>query len=203
MSCCENAVCPMKAKYGIPDFNPLDAVEGFPKSPVWIVALNPKTEEEDHERGKSNPMQWNTTEPKARHFSRLKGILGPWYDQLFKKDGIAHTDIVKCGSPAFTSIEAEAVQHCKSYFIEQIKKHKPKLLLVLSSDAARIIAKEAELPDDVTEGTWKVGEQEDEFCFVILSGYSGPRQERYAKLRLKKDFLAAAAEYAGWTSCAP
>ncbi|MES2352900.1 MAG: uracil-DNA glycosylase family protein [Pseudomonadota bacterium] len=185
----------MPNQYGLPAFDPTTAVEGDPNSPIWIVALNPKTEEEDHVSGGNNPITWKDTNPSAPHFMRLQGILGPdWYPKLFQPKGIAHTDIVKCGSPAFTLIEANAVPVCHEFFLAQIKKHKPKLLLVLSSYAARIIAKDAGLSDDATEGAWKFGE-EGEFCYVVLSGYSAPQQERYAKLRLKRDFLAAAQHY--------
>lgn len=190
MSCPNYTTCPMPGAYGRPEFCPANAVEGHSDSPIWIVALNPKTQEEDHVDDQPNPITWTNTNPRAPHFVRLKGILGPWYESLFQSKGVAHTDIVKCGSPGFTSLEANAVQFCKAFFLAQIRKHKPKLLLVLSSEAARIIAKEAKLCDEKTEGSWKFDIESDP-CYVVLSGYSAPRQERYAKLRLRRDFLAA------------
>lgn len=204
MPCPSCNSCPMPNRFGSPNFDPLEAVEGDPNSPIWIVSLNPKTEEDDHARGEPNPINWADTDPAAPHFIRLKGILGTqWYGRLFQQDGIAHTDIVKCGSPSFTSIEVSAIQYCVRFFFAQVKVHKPRLLLVLSSEAARIIAEEARLGEANTEGWWQFGTTKEESCYVVLSGYSAPRQERYARLRLKRDFLAAAAQHVGQPGTPP
>lgn len=182
----------MPGRYGTPCFDPQQAIEGNPASPIWVIALNPKTKTNQHKRRKSNPVSWNRkdTDANAPHFRRLKLLLGDkWYTSLLKDGGVAHTDLLKCGSPGFTSTEKAAVSYCKEFLIDQIRKYRPKLLLVLSSDASKLIAEHAQLDAEATEGDWLLAH--DSRCYVVLSGYSSPRQERYAKLRLRRDFTAA------------
>jgi len=179
----------MPKKYGTPNFDPLDAIEGDPKSPIWIIGINPKTAPDEHAPNQPNPIDWKSTHPNAPHFQRLQRIVGDqWYTCLFKEGGIAHTDLIKCGSPSYSEEAKGAVEHCKGFLLEQISKHKPKLLLVLSSAAAEIIQGEAKIPDGCTEGMWKIGNHQ---CHVVLSGYSSPFQDRYARLRLMKEFINA------------
>jgi hypothetical protein len=179
----------MPAKYGTPNFDPLSAIEGDAESPIWIIGINPKTVPGEHATSQPNPINWTNTRPHAPHFQRLQRVIGEqWYTCLFKEGGIAHTDLLKCGSPSYSEVEMGAVEHCKGFLLDQIRTHKPKLLLVLSSAAAGIIHGEAGLPDGSTEGTWKI---EHHQCYVVLSGYSSPFQDRYARLRLMKDFTNA------------
>lgn len=191
----------MALNYGMPDFDPLEAIEGDPKSPIWVVALNPKTKDKDHILGSSNPMNWSkdiANDKCVPHFGRLKNILGEeWHSSLLQSGGIAHTDIVKCGSPSYTKTERGAVELCKDFLFEQIKKFTPKLVLVLSSDAARLFEGVAGLKDDETEGSWVI-EGTSSRCYVVLSGYSSAQQERYARRRLQRDFLAAAKRLDLW-----
>ena len=194
MSCPKCKKCPMPKKWGIPNFDPANAVEGDSKSAIWIVGLSPKTDESEHQLNSgSNPFTWANrfkAVNKVPHFLRLKSVLGDsWFKRLLQPDGIAHTDIVKCASPVgFGKEHKGAVAYCAEFLLHQIREHRPKLLLVLSSDASRLISKEAKFKADATEGHWKIN---GETCHVLLSGYTSDRQERYAKLRLQKDFLAA------------
>ena len=192
MSCPKCNECPMPVKYGTPQFDPRKAIEGDPASPIWVVSLNPKTKGENHKSGQPNPFDWSKSDRSAPHFLRLKVVLGDhWYAHLLEPGGIAHTDLVKCGSPAFADVEEEAVLHCRDFLVNQISEHRPKLLLVLSSDACRFISAEAKLAENRTEGKWQFGSAIGENCYVVLSGYTSPQQERYAKIRLGRDFLAA------------
>lgn len=186
----------MPQKWGIPQFDPACAVEGYPDSKIWIVGLNPKTKEEKHQQNSCNPISWTNLAKtmaeirKVPHFRRLESILGDdWFSRLLQPNGIAHTDIVKCGSPGYGKTEKSAVGHCKDFFFDQMETHQPKLLLVLSADASTLISEKACLGKDATEGEWKF--DKNNTCHVILSGYTGSWQERYAKLRLRRDFLAA------------
>src|SRR5688572_14870339 len=103
MTCPKVAVCSMPPRYGPPVFDPCSAIEGDPSSPIWIVALNPKTKTEQHVAGAPNPMTWaDKPNERAPHFLRLKPILGEdWHSHLLRENRIAHTDLVKCGSPSF------------------------------------------------------------------------------------------------------
>ena len=191
MSCPKQSECPMSENYGIPDFDPTEAIEGYASSPIWVIGINQKTTPERHISGKPSPTTWKDTDPDAPHFRRLKQVLGDeWYPHLFKLGGIAHTDLLKCGSPGYTKVEISSVPHCRDFLIEQVCKYKPKLLLIVSSAASRFISETAML-NGKTEGVWKY--KSDEECFVVFSGYTGPRQDRFAKYRLNKDFLAACA----------
>jgi hypothetical protein len=193
MPCPKCDECPMALKYGIPIFEPDKAVEGDAMSPIWVVGINPKTKPERHKPGKPNPITWRPedTNWSAPHFRRLGQVLGEDWYQLLKSGGIAHTDLLKCGSPGVTDVENRAVSHCRSFLIHQVRKYRPKLLLIVSSAASRFIAEAANLPSGSTEGDWQFGSKSYEKCYVLLSGYTGPRQDRYAKRRLNSDFLAA------------
>jgi len=194
MPCPNSDRCPMVRPYGAPEFNPSEAIEGDPASPIWIVALNPKTKPADHTQGRPNPMTWGQSDlggAYVPHFGRLKAIVGDeWHRHLLRPNGIAHTDLLKCGSPAFTQVERQSVEFCRGFLLEQIKKYRPKLLLVLSSDAARYIETAAQIDPHGTEGLWNIDDTGSP-CYVLLSGYSASQQERYARRRLRRDFLAA------------
>lgn len=190
----------MPAMWGAPNFNPCTAIEGDPTSPIWIISLNPKTNPKTHEKksGKTNPITWENlkrTVPEIRripHFRRLEDVIGKVrFEEILQPKGIAHTDVLKCGSPAFTVLEKPAVDFCIEFFLSQLKIYKPKILLVNSSDASRIIASTAKLKENVTEGLWDLYGPGKEPLFLIFSGYTSSHQERYAKLRLARDFDSA------------
>jgi hypothetical protein len=194
LTCSKHSTCSMPRMYGTPCFDPEMAIEGDPKSPIWVISLNPKTKPTQHELHGRNPITWlaRDTNPTARHFQRLRAVLGEkWYACLLKEGGIAHTDLVKCGSPGFSEIEKEAVTHCRDFLISQIRRYRPKLLLILSSDASRFVAEQAQFESDRTEGQWRIDKSKRQRCYAVLSGYASPRQEHFAKLRLRRDFLAA------------
>jgi hypothetical protein len=187
---CSRTDCPMRKRYGEPTFDPLAGVEGDAGSPIWVIGINQKTNPDAHTEGVPSPTTWTRTNPNASHFRRLRPVLGEsWYPALLQQAGIAHTDLLKCGSPGQTDIEKISFSHCGPFLVEQLKKHRPKLVLVVSSHAARYIADQAGFPDDATEGTWQVAP--DYGCVVVLSGYTDPRQDHFAKLRVRRDFLEA------------
>lgn len=185
----------MPRVHGAPCFSPALAIEGDPKSPIWIVALNPRGDppKADAPRPLVNTATWGEPNPRAKHFRRLRGLVGDdWHSELLMPEGIAHTDLVKCGSPGFDDAAKSAVDFCKDYLLAQVLEHRPRLLLVLSSDASRVVAEEAHMPAGATEGYWRTtGSSVNHDCLVLLSGYSSPRQDRFAKARLQKDFLRA------------
>ena len=194
MSCPSCEQCPMPQAWGTPSFDPRKAVEGDPGSPIWVVGLNPKTNSDDHTSGGINPMTWENPTIGAPHFERLREVLGPYAPQLLQPNGIAHTDLVKCGSPSYGDTEKNAAAHCKDFLIEQLKTHKPRLLLIVSSDASRLVQEAAGIPEDHTDGEWHFGGDTKDVCKVIFSGYCGPLMERFAKLRLARDFQRIAGE---------
>ena len=158
----------LSKEYGTPNFDPLAAIEGPAESRIWIIGINPKTALGEHVPNQPNPINWKNTNPGAPHFQRLQRLVGDqWYTCLFKKGGIAHTDLIKCGSPSYSAVEKSAVAHCRGFLLEQILTYKLKLLLVLSSAAAEIIQGEAKIPDGSSEGMWKIGDHQ---CYVVLSG---------------------------------
>ena len=98
--------------HGTPEFDPHKAIEGDPLSPIWIVSLNPRVEPVRRTACGTNGMTWTTSYKGVKHFRRIKGVIGDaWYERLLEPSGIAHTDLVKCGSPNFDAVAAGAVEH--------------------------------------------------------------------------------------------
>jgi hypothetical protein len=188
--CPRAAQCAMPPIHGEPSFSPQEAVEGDPRSPIWIVSLNPKTGLPAP--GGPNPMTWGEPDPSARYFRQVRSAVGAdWAPALLREGGLAHTDVVKCGSPSFDDTARLAVGTCSVFLIEQLRRYTPRVLLVLSSPAAAIVAGAAGFPKDATEGIWDLGGGDGAECNVVLGGYAAPMQDRYSRLRLRRDFVAA------------
>lgn len=182
----------MPPAHGEPRFDPMEAIEGDPASPVWVVGLNPR-EAGDPKRPRPRPefnaMTWVDPDPTHVHFRRVGAVIGQdWADVLFLPGGVAHTDTVKCASRRFDEAAQGAVQHCIGFLLRQIEVHKPKVLLVVSSQASRAVAQAAGFADDQASGVWATPTWT---CHVVLSGYTSPRQDRYARSRLRRDFRAS------------
>lgn len=197
MPCPHVSACTMPPAWGIPAFNPRDGIEGDPQSPIWILGLNPKTDPKTHimRRGGPNPHTWHPIAwthhhlNQTPHFRRLKPVLGKRFNMLLQQNGIASTDVLKCGSPAWKAEEVQAVDHCFGFFLDQLKAFQPRVLLVLSSNASRIIASpnHANITANATCGQWHGLYGGSKQLDVILSGYTGSQQERYARLRLANE----------------
>lgn len=195
----------MPKKYGLPSFYPLDAIEGYTDSPVWIVGLNPYAEDED--ASTANSMQWVSNVTSSHdwdnipHFSRLKTVLGKYFWLLGQSKGIASTDIVKCASKNFDrhGTEGSAVSYCKVFLYRQLERYKPKLIIVLGSAGSRYIEEltgmqrgmEVKPTGDLTLVP------SGHTLRYVLSGYTSHRMERYAKARLAVDVQAELANVFG------
>jgi hypothetical protein len=190
--------CPMAEKYGPPLFDPIDAIEGYTDSPVWIVGLNPYGKHPP--QSTSNIMRWISNQPRSHHwegiphFARLKPILGKYFERLGQEHGIASTDIVKCASQRFErgGTEGEAVAICKQFLYAQLEHFKPNLIIVLGSVGSRYIE---ELNKELSGGqnagsiqpTGTLRLRNGHTLRYVLSGYTGYQMERYAKARLAVD----------------
>lgn len=176
-----------------------NGAEGDPESPIWIIGINPAAASDwtDPDRTREMLKDWllakeykgnpNKERPYFKDFSKVSG---PLFDKLGERNGIAHTDIVKCASKRFPPEQAKGakanvvVQNCRDYLLEQIRKHKPRMLICNGSPVSKYILEFIPpSPRGVRNTTsYKNCSLGYEVC-VILSGFIG-RIDDYAKRRL-------------------
>ncbi len=186
-------------------YKPDDFIEGKTNSKIWIVGLNPKadftyTDKRDISdlnnffMGKDKADQKKT----YSYFKDFKKVSDLLYKYLGKEEGVAHTDIVKCFSNEFPpkgcskkDIDS-VISNCSTYFIKQIEKYSPKMIICNGSYVCREIQKIVSPKESISirNATHYIGiintlDGEKEII-IVLSGFIG-RIDDYAKKRLGKE----------------
>lgn len=185
-------------RYRPKSVEPEDWIEGDPKSPIWIIGLNPKTSTNpDVEMNLSSDQLRNEFMKRAndvsyfRDFSRVSLKL---FSALGREKGVAHTDIVKCDSAKWPpeGVSSEDVmlieKSCANYLESQIRAHKPTLLICNGSSVSAYI-KALLTPQDKSIEEAETFFKSDKYGYpihVILSGFIG-RIDNYSKRRLGKE----------------
>jgi uracil-DNA glycosylase len=170
-------------------YPPSAFLEGFDDAPTWIVGLNPAVDESKDPWGDSLEMLRTRLREKRekRYFSRFKSV-SPWlHRQLGEPGGVAHTDLVRCGSARFrfASKRAEnlSIKNCTPYLIEQVAALRPKLLIANGAPVADALFACAERVQMELSGTTFRGEIGGHELTVVMSGFV-QRLDRYACMRL-------------------
>jgi len=192
-------VCDKCREYGLNFKRPYDVaefVEGYPDSPVWIIALNPGVETtwEDTRSGEKLASTFHDLvhdlarkNSYFRNFSRVSEWL---YSRLGKSGGVAHTDLVKCSSPSWPpsgcsgSDVNQIVANCTPFLHEQLTRFKPRIVICNGADVCLYI--KTAIPPDKPIGnstTSYRGHVDGVEIWVVLSGFIG-RIDNYARMRL-------------------
>lgn len=173
-------------------------IEGDPRSPIWIIGLNPKTTQDPDTDLDMNLSALRDGFKKRAHdvpyFRYLKRVSEPLFNALGSNLGVAHTDIVKCDSTEWppagisTSNIDRIEETCAMYLDQQIREYKPKLLICNGSPVCRYIKRLFDQPDESNGElvTHFESKKYGESVHVILSGFIG-RIDSYAKRRLGRE----------------
>ena len=172
------------------DYPPSEFIEGYRKSKVWIIGLNPK---EEPTRSRSE-LAKRFDDPTKLHpyFKDFRTVSQTLYDLLGKEEGVAHTDLVRCHSPSWpppgvkSAEERTIIENCSPYLVSQIRSLKPQLLICNGSKVSSFIKEIVKPPDNETGCTSYSGRFEGKTIHVILSGFVG-RLDNYAKWRLGRE----------------
>jgi uracil-DNA glycosylase family 4 len=197
--CCKSELCKgfsFKQKY-----KPVQSIVGNKDAPILIIGLNPKTpkDEDDHYidgfSAKELEHYFDNVTEKHNYFGRFKKVSDKLFSSLGKKDGVAHTDIIKCYSKTFPPGNCKSkdieiiIDNCKGYLVKQLEKHPPKIVICNGIDVCRTIKtiiKPLSKPSD--NATSYLGVLDRKEITVILSGFIG-RIDNYAKARLGEEIM--------------
>jgi uracil-DNA glycosylase family 4 len=173
-------------------------IEGDPKSLIWIVGLNPKTTKNaDQDMNLSIDQlrdEFSSRSNRAPYFKDFGKVSSKLLAALGRKEGVAHTDIVKCDSAEWppkgiSSSDIVLIEKaCAQYLENQIRKYKPRLLICNGSSVSTYI-KALLGRRDGQDKDLETHFESDKYghpMHVILSGFIG-RIDNYSKRRLGRD----------------
>jgi hypothetical protein len=169
-------------------FSPEEFIIGEPDSKVWIIGLNPKTADRINVLASPEALHryFDDGDDVYPYFRDIKKISPKLYNLLGKKNGVAHTDLVKCHSEIWPKGRAwkTIVHNCAPYLERQIRKYRPKVLFCNGMDTCAFVRKVLPPKDD--HETYYVADVDGEAIVVVLSGFIG-RIDNFAKRRLGKE----------------
>lgn len=178
------------------NYLPVEFIEGKANSEVWIVGLNPAMKPDWKDEGRtSKELEELVIKKNEPYFRNFKPVSEAIYNNFGKDFGTAHTDIVKCSSTSFPPEGAKGkkidlvINNCKEYLEEQIRTHKPKVIVCNGKPVSELMLKlyppiaQDNLSQDETSYESNI---EGIKVWVILSGFIG-RIDNYARRRLGKE----------------
>lgn len=173
-------------------YQPVEFIEGKRSSLVWIVGLNPAADQDwvDHRTSVDLQSHFDDHSKMHGYFKDFKVISADLFEKFGKEFGTAHTDIVKCSSRSFPPESAKGkkaarvISNCLGYLKEQIRQHKPKLIVCNGAEVSKFMLEFLPPPDNYkkTETSYWSSIDGAQIC-IVLSGFVG-RIDNYAKRRL-------------------
>lgn len=185
--------CKLCTSYGLSfsqPFAPSEFIVGDPSSPVWIIGLNPKSNDHINDLDSTDKLHAYFEDITSIHpyFRDIKKVSPKLFLALGKTNGVAHTDLVKCHSeewfPTKGGMRDTIVRNCSGYLIKQIETHKPRILFCNGADVCRFMI-QTFVPPDEFETCYKVIKSDFSF-WIVLSGFIG-RIDNYSKRRLGRE----------------
>ncbi len=187
--------CTTCQEYGLRfkrNYLPVEFIEGKKNSLVWIVGLNPAAEQDwvDSRTASDLEKYFDDFETIHGYFKDFQSVSESVFGSFGKDFGTAHTDIVKCSSKSFPPESAKGkkaaavISNCKGFLEEQIKTHKPKIIVCNGADVSKFMLDFLRPPSTHTKAQTSYWSSIDEIKIcVVLSGFIG-RIDNYAKRRL-------------------
>lgn len=184
-------------------YEPVEFLEGYTDSPIWVVGLNPaeKPEWQDERTVETLQTTFDKNWLNKPYFKNLKHV-SPWlYSQLGKPRGVAHTDLVKCSSehwppPGCSDQKAinSVVENCAPFLRKQIEKLRPQLIICNGAEVSRFIQREIPVRDTNPSGrdTSYPGSISGYDVWVVLSGFMGRNMDKYSRIRLGQEIEGVA-----------
>ncbi|PQJ74762.1 uracil-DNA glycosylase family protein [Polaribacter gangjinensis] len=197
-------ICNKCSKFGLEYNNsnlnsPSDFIEGNLDAKVWIIGLNPKTNQNEIFDPSFDDLR-NFKPSNHSYFKDFKKVSNKLYENWESKNSkIAHTDLVKCGSASFPPAHPVTskklsnketnviINNCFEHLKNQLLIHKPLLLICNGSYTSESIFNFFS-PDDLSIKSIKsVGSYKSTFeghtFTIVLSGFIG-RIDDWSKRRL-------------------
>ncbi len=169
-------------------YRPEDFLEGKPSSLIWVVGLNPKTEEGNSDSRTKAELEsyFVPGQEFYSYFRDFKSVSRVVFEGFGQEKGTAHTDIVKCGSQRFPTgkVGDELVKCCGEYLRNQINTHTPRLVVCNGSPVSRYVKSILPPNEDPTntETSYWTKVNDVDVC-IVLSGFIG-RIDNFARRRL-------------------
>jgi len=189
-------ICDSCTTYGLRfqrTYAPHEYIEGDPNAKVWIVGLNPAaaTDWED-KRSKSDLQKYFDDPTKVHGYYRQFNVVSErLYQLLGKKEGAAHTDLVKCSSPSWPPKgaswidRAEIIDNCSRHLQVQLDTYEPALIVCNGSEVSKRLLHL--LPPTETTSpnatSYAHVRPNGKAVTVVLSGFIG-RIDNHSKRRL-------------------
>lgn len=173
-------------------YQPVDFIEGKKDSNVWIVGINPANDQSwvDNRTAKDLEEYFDDLNSIHGYFNDFKSVSESVFERFGKNGGTAHTDLVKCSSKSFPPETAKGkravavISNCKGFLIDQIKTHKPKIIVCNGAEVSKFMLDFLPPPSGHKKGQTSYWSNIDGFNIcVVLSGFIG-RIDNYAKRRL-------------------
>ncbi len=187
--------CSTCQEYGLRfkrNYKPVEFIEGKKDSLVWIVGINPAVEPNWEDRRTTADLESHFDDLSTIHsyFKDFKSVSQSVFESFGKHKGTAHTDLVKCSSKSFPPEAAKGkktaivINNCKGFLEEQIKRHKPKIIVCNGAEVSKFMLGFLPPPPEYTKTQTSYWSNIDgvNVC-VVLSGFIG-RIDNFSKRRL-------------------
>ncbi|MBS4212448.1 uracil-DNA glycosylase family protein [Neobacillus rhizophilus] len=200
------------------DYNPTEFFFGYPNSKIWLIGVNPAGPVEqsgNHFVGdklnhfihgfslENDKNKYKQTD----YFGRFQKVSMKLFNLFGKENGVAHTDLVKCFSPSWTSDSFKdldssialknIISNCTNHLKSQLDSKDlefPKIIICHGRPVADVISKL--IPNPVLSdgssikytsyiGSYKKGEEN--YNVIIINTGMIHRLDDYAKSRLGKE----------------
>ena len=189
------SICEMCKECGMRferQYKPEDYIEGDPKSPIWIIGINPSNDTNwlDNRSAEELKKYFLKKDDIHSYFKDFAKVSYPLFERLGTLGGVAHTDVVKCSSRSFppAGVKGKKAEHivnnCSQFMVRQIKQHKPRLLICNGAKVSEYILDL--LPPNLktqNKQTNYWSELDGAPIRIVLSGFIG-RIDDYSKRRL-------------------
>lgn len=176
-------------------YAPHEFIEGHRNARIWIVGLTPAGSDSSVDKRTNQDLSacFDDEGKVSSYFKKFKLVSAEVYSQLGKKDGVAHTDIVKCYSKNWPpkgvqrTESDKIIENCTRFFRRQILEMKPQIIICNGRDVCNVVMKILPPPSDAPKSqTSYFSDSDFGRIGIVLSGYIG-RIDNYARSRLGKE----------------
>jgi len=185
--------CVKCQEYGLEyvrNYKPEEFIEGKTSSSIWIIGINPARESDwEDPRTKDDLSKHFEDHERHQYFKTFESVSRKLYEQLGDEYGVAHTDLIKCFRKNLKGLKpnelSKVVDSCQGYLLQQIRAHRPELLICngsLVSDAIQQL-----LPPTVwlTDTAYRAN-LDRHIIAVVLSGFVS-QMDAWSRKRLGRE----------------
>jgi uracil-DNA glycosylase len=174
-------------------YKPEEFIEGDPRSPIWIIGLNPAMSTDWRDGRSTVELRDGFAALVATngYFRKFRNVAGWLFVQLGQPMGVAHTDLIKCASSTWppSGVPAEnagkIASICSAYLRDQLLMYRPRVFICNGTAVCHFILSLIPPPalGACTSYAARLGDHE---IIVVLSRFVG-RIDNYARRRLGRE----------------